>query len=339
MSNNERMQRSILFEVAITRPIIILLLLLYHSLSPYCGTWNQIDGIEAVTFYSVLGHFIHGFHLEAMTLLSGYLLAFLHLERGKKNDIQTIITKKSQRLILPAIVFGIVYFFMFKYDKGYDLKDCPFMILDGIGHLWYLPMIFWLFMIISLLDSFRLSKDLILLLSIVLYFLPIPISLHFGLEQVPHYLFFFYLGYYCRYRFIGLQKINAKFSLAICFCLYLLCFFNWISGFIYLDNSLLTMQSFIIRLCGCGMVLFFMLCLSSFRFSPFIQRSAMECSNMCYGVYIVHQFILIYLYYHTSYPVAVGSYLLPWVSFLVTLVSSVILVYAFRKMRIGRILT
>ena len=54
------------------------------------------------------------------------------------------------------------------------------------------------------------------------------------------------------------------------------------------------------------------------------------------GVYVFHQFVLMYLYYHTSLPTICGSYLLPWVAILITFPTSIILSHFFRLNRIGK---
>ena len=55
-----------------------------------------------------------------------------------------------------------------------------------------------------------------------------------------------------------------------------------------------------------------------------------------FGIYLFHQFILQFLYYHTSLPYITGTYLLPWVGLLITLVGSVLLSELCLKTRLGR---
>lgn len=55
-----------------------------------------------------------------------------------------------------------------------------------------------------------------------------------------------------------------------------------------------------------------------------------------YGVYLFHQFILIYLYRLTSLPQILGTYWLPWMSLLITIVISVSLTLLVRKTSVGR---
>lgn len=55
-----------------------------------------------------------------------------------------------------------------------------------------------------------------------------------------------------------------------------------------------------------------------------------------YGVYVFHQFILMYLYRYTIVPSVAGTYMLPWVGFAITLVLSTALTLLIRLTKVGR---
>ena len=55
-----------------------------------------------------------------------------------------------------------------------------------------------------------------------------------------------------------------------------------------------------------------------------------------YGVYVFHQFILIYLYEYTELPNVVGTFMLPWLGIIITTILSVSLTLAVRSTKIGR---
>ena len=69
-----------------------------------------------------------------------------------------------------------------------------------------------------------------------------------------------------------------------------------------------------------------------------LKNYVINASSLCYGVYVFHQFILIYLYYHTDFPKYFGSYLLPWFGFVVTIIISILLTKITLKTKIGRFL-
>ena len=53
--------RKILDEVSFIRPILIVLLVLYHSLCLHTGKWKPINGMEIIPFYRDLGLFVYLF--------------------------------------------------------------------------------------------------------------------------------------------------------------------------------------------------------------------------------------------------------------------------------------
>lgn len=55
-----------------------------------------------------------------------------------------------------------------------------------------------------------------------------------------------------------------------------------------------------------------------------------------YGVYIFHQFILVHIYDQANLPQILGTYLMPWVSMIFTIVISVILTLLVRKTKLGK---
>ena len=61
-----------------------------------------------------------------------------------------------------------------------------------------------------------------------------------------------------------------------------------------------------------------------------------DLNTTCFGVYLFQQFILQILYYKTSLPSIVGSYWLPWIGLIVTLIISYILTKLSLKTRLGR---
>ncbi len=48
------------------------------------------------------------------------------------------------------------------------------------------------------------------------------------------------------------------------------------------------------------------------------------------GIYLIHQFVIMIIYYKTSLPSLLDGWL-PWASFIITLVSSVVLTYILKK--------
>ena len=67
-----------------------------------------------------------------------------------------------------------------------------------------------------------------------------------------------------------------------------------------------------------------------------IGKTILKIGACGYGVYVFHQFILLYLYHHTAMPSQTGTYLLPWIGMVITVVVSVSLTLAVRQTKLGR---
>lgn len=67
-----------------------------------------------------------------------------------------------------------------------------------------------------------------------------------------------------------------------------------------------------------------------------LKNWIVNVGNYGYGVYIFHQFILKYLFYHTALPIYVGTIWLPWVGFLIATIGSILLTWLLRKTEVGR---
>lgn len=63
-----------------------------------------------------------------------------------------------------------------------------------------------------------------------------------------------------------------------------------------------------------------------------------KISTYCYGVYICQQFILQWLYYHTSLPSMVGTMAMPWIALIITLLSSLFITHIMLQTKIGKFL-
>ena len=178
-------------EVSFMRPILLVLLVSYHAFAPYVGTWPMPDGIHQIDAYSWLGYLSRAFRLEGFVFISGYIFTFQVVERKKFGSFQSLLASKVQRLLIPSFVFSAVYFFCF---KEYVKNDNFFVsVLSGTGHLWYLPCLFYCFLIQYLLLSRSIRKSYsIIVLTVMLLLSVVPLPLN--LNKPLYYMSFFYGG-------------------------------------------------------------------------------------------------------------------------------------------------
>lgn len=69
-----------------------------------------------------------------------------------------------------------------------------------------------------------------------------------------------------------------------------------------------------------------------------LKPFAVKLATYCFGIYLFQQFILLLLYYKTSFSVGVGPYLLPWIGFVIATITSYYLTALFLKTKAGKYL-
>lgn len=322
----EERHKKILKEAVIVRLLLIVLLVLYHSFCMYSGAWEAISDMPNIKAYWWISKLSYSFMLECFVFISGYIFAF---QLEKKNiDIRSLVTNKFKRLIFPSILFCLLYIFLFnprlsKYGLAYD-------ILNGVGHMWFLPMLFWCFGITYYLRQVKLKEEIKLLILLFLAMLP-ALQFPLRLGSSLHYLFYFYLGTYIWIHKV--PRINIKWNIIIPLAItYIIIFlFAWWQTNKVIANILTPLYASL----GCFVT--YLLALK-FDYTKLKLNWINRIASMCFGVYLFQQFILIALYKHTSLHSIVGFYALPWVGFVITIITSLALTYIVRQTRLGRLL-
>jgi hypothetical protein len=332
-------------EVSFMRPILLVLLVSYHAFAPYVGSWSLPLGIENVCTYKWLGLFSFAFLLEGYVFISGYIFTYQVLYRKKFTSFKDLAISKLERLIIPSIVFSLIYILLFKRDEGIvaSLND----IIDGAGHLWYLPCLFWCFLMQYLIlkkswNTYILITILVfgLLLSIV----PLPLRIS---RSLYYMMFFCGGGLFWRYSETIKQKCNTSRCIIAWMVFIILFFIVYMTLFEIKDfrgstdiaafkGMLLASEKILKAVLGWSGI--FALYLTSIIYcqNRAIGKTILKIGACGYGVYVFHQFILLYLYCYTAMPSQTGTYLLPWIGMVITVVVSVSLTLAVRQTKLGR---
>ena len=173
------------------RPILLVLLVSYHAFAPYVGTWSMPEGIHEVEVYRWLGFLSRAFRLEGFVFISGYIFTFQVLERRKFESFSSLLTSKLQRLLIPSFIFSIAYLLCFRNYTG--VANAVTKILGGAGHLWYLPCLFYCFLIQYLLLANKVRRSSCIALLAVMMLVSI-VHLPLNLHKPLYYMTFFYGG-------------------------------------------------------------------------------------------------------------------------------------------------
>ena len=336
-------------DVMIMRPIVIILLVFMHSFTMYTGgAWPLPKGIHNVGAYNWLTQLTFSFMLETFVFISGYLLCFQIQNRGEYSYAK-FLSKKVKRLLIPSIIFSLAYYLLFIQYQG--ISHILQSVLNGCGHMWYLPMIFWCFVVGYIFYKLQIPSFLKLGFCIIvcsmsgfLHFLPMQVG------STCYYFLFFYLGmyFYEKREKISLVVANKIMITAVLFIVLFV-------AFILLRNYLLALNidAIVFKVCRLvflsfsrmiygflGVITFYWVVEKYLdRHKDFSAPTWLIWLNsISFGVYIYQQFILKALYYHTVLPELLGTYLLPWVGFIAAMMGSMVLSHFTIKTKFGRFL-
>lgn len=334
-------------DVVVIRVILIALLLIYHSFAPY-SSWPQIAD-EGNTVYEFLCQLSYSFMLPSFVFISGIVVG--HQIRLKGNPTRKFVIKKFKRLMVPSIVFSIIYYLLFRGVPG-SVLEFPYEILNGVGHMWFLPMLFWCFVILyillTLLNDDRYIRWIvgISMIASVCAVIPLPLRL----INAIYYFNFFYIGF-----LFGTKKIEKLKYVHGRGCL-----LGWIMFFmiywmlrdyiaVKLDqyDNHITKKAIVLTIVnllrlvyswfGTLAVYFFANYMIKNRYINVGPRMRMV-GSYCFGIYIFQQFILKFLYYESDFIYWFESDVVPWIALLITLIISFLLTFLSLKTKIGRLL-
>lgn len=149
-------------EVVFIRLLLIVLLVLYHSFALYCGGWEPLPNQEMIPAYWWIGKAAYSFMLPAFVFISGYVYGFQVRTKG----VQILTFKKTvygkfKRLIIPSIVFSLLYLLVLG-DITQPITTTLYGLINGVGHMWFLPMLFWCFVCVFIIEKLKLKTSLVL---------------------------------------------------------------------------------------------------------------------------------------------------------------------------------
>ena len=348
-----KQKKNFLMDVAAIRLSIIFLLVIYHSLCIFTGAWESpYSPPIQILIYDWFGKSIHLFQLETMVFISGLLFGYNAMSKVDSLSFHACVVKKAKRILLPGLFFGVIYYAMF-YDLSAPWYTIIYKLLNGCGHLWFLPMIFWCF-VFTYIISIPLRKisrkklyKLILLIALVFNLMK-PISmLPFGTGRLGGFFLYFFIGFAMKQEKISFPKSSIK-NILMASMLFVLSFLLFMEiqanmqdcdAFAYEKvRNLVRNICHTINALSAIYLIYILANRKELLGYLYNKHILITISGYCYGVYIYHQFILLLLYRHTQLPFAVNAYWLPWIASVITITLSLLLCYFSLKTRLGRFL-
>lgn len=342
---SETKQKIRLDEVTLMRCILALLIVFMHSFTCYNGSWRAPDGFVDVPLYKWLTRISFACTLEAFVFISGYLFAFQRITLKRMGVDKCLIFNKLKRLILPSIIFSTIYFVIFYEFKGWG--EMIYAIINGCGHLWFLPMLFWCFIGCWLLLKVNCKEIYKVVFLVMLNIFPTP-SLPLRITSAFSFMLYFYSGYLVyQHRSEISNWLNAKrLMLVWTGAVVFFAVFRPLRDLVAVNDSMGMIQKVcVITADNIFHILYAGAALSAFYFTALnyvqnhtLRNFTIKLAGCCFGIYIFQQFVLQYLYYKTSFPTLVGPYWLPWCGFIIATVVSYGLTILLLKTKTGKFL-
>lgn len=334
-------------EIVLLRPFAILLVVFYHSFAIYDGKWTLPNGVDPSVAYDWIADVAYSFMLPLFVLISGYLFSYQLFERNKITSFKGLFASKFKRLLVPCYVYGILYLIIINHPEIYDIKSfalCAVNLISGVGHLWFLTMLFWCFVAAYIMNFIGLSPNLMLLVSFCLYFIG-PKTIPLGLGYMCWYLIYFVFGILFRQKYECLSNVSRT-NLMLIITGYIITF---VSINLLLNNYNLLFERITYAklihylLFKTGTLMYgFLGCLMSYLISINIVSKNTKLpsiliwiDSISFGVYIYHQFVLKFIYYNTDFPL-INTPILPWCAFVCVILISSLFAVLTRRSRLGK---
>lgn len=320
------------FAIDVIRIISAISVIILHSFAIYTGSWHKPIAFEYIRLYDLIGHFFSTFAVPSFVAIAGFLF-----QKSNNSNFHSFIYKKLKRLILPSLVFSYLYILLFKHFDGWT---SVMEIVNGAGHLWFLPMLFWCY-ILAFIMKYVLNLKLkwLILISIILLGLQI-FDVPLGVSRCFAYFVYFVLGALIwEYELlIPHNKDNVCVTASL-----LIVFIISFSFSIFIADF---PKSAFVSLCGkigkyvngiiSTLIIFLLAEWLALRVKN--KKTLIRISSCTMGVYILQQFILMLMLYKIQVSRYISPLLLPWAIFIVTLTLCYIFTIIALKTKIGRAL-
>lgn len=193
----------------------------YRIATPFGGLYYIEKNSDVSFLYeclSCLMSVIYSFHMPLFMSLSGMCYS---LSKRSSDSINSLIRKKTFRLLIPFVVVTFFLSVPLKYVSGYwDNSQniiidvvCGQFLLMGNSHLWFIVSLFWIFLFFYYIEKKRLFDNKIWMSLIIISWIGLyiePRCNFLGIPGAMKHLLFFSFGYHVVHLIDVYKDIKTK---------------------------------------------------------------------------------------------------------------------------------
>lgn len=276
-------------EISIMRVMAMTMIVAFHSLCFYNGRWSKVNAID-IPIWHKISCFLDVIDLNMFVFISGYLYGYLYIYRNKYRHPSEVIRIKAIRLLIPYLFWGIPMAIIWPWNTWSKL-------FYGIGHLWFLLMLFGVFtltVILQLLNSqrVRFTRKIGISLIVIGYIAGHVFSKYvyagefLCINKILYYFPAFMIGYLCAKLRVAWLLPNWAYII-LPFALLGLFIFVWYP--LPLPYSLILLVRTILAYVVCIDLL---IILSKGTMSGLTHKIVLEIERLSMGLYIFNQIVM-----------------------------------------------
>lgn len=126
--------------MSVIRLLLIVLVVFYHAFIVYQGGWVSVAYSPEIKAYWWLDKLSYSFMLEMFVFVSGFVYGYQVRTTGEtKLQAKTLFWGKFKRLMIPCMVFSLLYILLFG-NIAQPVQKTLYDMFNDAGHMWFLPM-------------------------------------------------------------------------------------------------------------------------------------------------------------------------------------------------------
>lgn len=310
----------------ILRIMACLMIVIMHAPLPAENTNGLF--LSALSYFTAPG-------IGLFFMLSGALLLPI------KEDMRTFLKKRFVKVVYPTIFWSLFYILANwlmlhqRAEWGRSLLSIPFS-AHGTSVLWFIYTLLGLYLLAPILSRWLVNAskreiEFYLLLWVITLCYPLlkyVVDLNLGntgiLFYFSGYVGYFLLGYYLRHYALFIQWKHLLPLLFVVIAVPVLCKLMLLEVDFY--DLFWYLSIFVVIQCVCWWKL---VCGAKFGFNSRMLRSfVVELSKMTFGIYLVHIFVMRYLFWNSSSILQIENYVMQTFTIvLLTFILSVVIVF------------